>query len=959
MVLSKENNPHILELVRSAVKMYETDDRFDNTDLFKYHLLILNELEKTNDENGKNDRIINGGLHILIGFGNLLKPSALNLASLNRPLLIKSKANIFDELKFSTYEPCLKLMMTLLNPKNYFLAELKQLLQQCLGRLDITEIQPPEYRSKMYFIQAMIFKLENNPVQSLCSVHNALLSYPFNTVMTSLVLFMNHSYFHSTLRQSLIEDIKYDSLNLSNITPPIQIMNLNFLQRTERLILLKKYERAIVKRLADNNPIQAAYSYIDLSMVTSSGLIPFVTSLVMSCLYFYKAMTDTTCKTAELYAYRSIIFDISVEVFLFTRHYLPLYIQMYIYKLLYTLILRSTDIFATRIATDPKRQKIGSELIINDTYETILDELLKNILHISNVSPFTHAPATSMIHDMIYMDYAGSEFLSKYLKFMSTSSSIYQYYYFDGVWKGWIDNEQFIDQRENCMQALLYDHDWIMNDVEDLLYWPIVPRTPDGWLLNAKHRLQIEQPGYSQVIGITLNNDTGDIELMLTQAKKNEHNLFDAADIMDVLTNSITFAYFTLDPPSTEYHSHPFNEIRYIPKRLSKIPNYLLTLLHTDYLLKMFSTGVEICSFQPFEMRSSTENLMQRLPVYIREELQAITLKESGIITDSVHRFWIQPESTIEYEQTSYKGFFGRTNENITQLYLNDNIKMCVKQHRMKYDETDNLVDDERDTGDDQSAEAQFARIFTKYYDVIGEYFPELLRLKELLKLNILSRIIQARYKSQIDSISQLENDPSLDKHLKEVKKTVGRYPTGTREFDEKVVNTMAKTLSKQFYCKKGEAKPYIIDWLKSGQGQTLIQYAKQSLIEQKAKLKFTIEKLNLFYDDSNDDDDTMTSDLSKCSWVPAAFSLNLNIKVYGGIALNSNLKETSGIKVRQEKSKSIIKENLAKMFATVSKQKSKKQGGGSQKGELLHFDTHTKKKTIYYRYNNNSRTLC
>ncbi|CAF4341246.1 unnamed protein product, partial [Didymodactylos carnosus] len=523
-------------------------------------------------------------------------------------------------------------METLLNPKNYYLEQLKQLLQQCLGRLKISEVQPPEYRAKMYLIQAMIFKLENNSVQSLRSTHDALLSHPYDALMDSLILFLNHSYFHLTARQSLINDIKSDSFNLADVTPPTQIKNLNFLKRTERLIMLKKYERAILKRLTDNNPVQAAYSYIDLIMAISGSSTHFATSLTISCLYFYKAMMSSACTSAEMYAYRSIIFDLAIEIFLFTRHYLPLYVQLHIYKLLY-----------------------GGELVIKDFHEVVLDELLKNILQLSKVNPMTHAPPTSMIHDMVYMGYAGNELLSKYLKLMAPKNSMYRYYFFEGVWKDWIDNTRFEDEREDCMEDLLYERDWMMDDVEDLLCWTLLPRTDDGWLLNTKHRLQLKQPGYSQVVGVTLDNDTGEIEFMFRQAKKNEHNLFDATDVMDTLRNGIFFAHFTLDPPNTDYHSHPFNEMRYLPKRLSQTPNYLLTLLHADYLLKMISTGVEINAFEPFEMRPSAENLMQRLPAYIREELQAIATKKSGIITDSIHRFWIQPQSSIDYEQTFYK----------------------------------------------------------------------------------------------------------------------------------------------------------------------------------------------------------------------------------------------------------------------------------------------------------------
>lgn len=217
--------------------------------------------------------------------------------------------------------------------------------------------------------------------------------------------------------------------------------------------------------------------------------------------------------------------------------------------------------------------------------------------------------------------------------------------------------KNFVDERQMCMQNLLDDINWTTDDVEDLLSWSLIPKTDDGWLLNTKHRLQFEQTAYSQVIGVTLNNDTGEIEFMFTQAKKNEHNLFDAADVMDVLTNCIDFPLFRFRPPSDDYHLHPFYEMRYLPKRLSKTPNYLLTLLHVDYLLKMISTGIEICSIQPFEMRSAAENLMQCLPTHIREELQAIPVKTFGAITDIIHEFWIRSEPIIEYERAFYKIF--------------------------------------------------------------------------------------------------------------------------------------------------------------------------------------------------------------------------------------------------------------------------------------------------------------
>ncbi|CAM4806709.1 unnamed protein product [Rotaria magnacalcarata] len=937
LLLSQQNNRNVCALILSAIKMYETDNIFKDTELFKYHLLLVNELVKLTKKTNDIDRLINGGAHILLTFENLSNESIRNLIELSQSYLIKLNVRIFDILKSATYKSCRELMEILLNPSNYFREQLKQLFQQCLGRLQLSEIQPSEYRSKLYLIQAIIFKLENDAEKSLRSAHDALLSHPYDDVIDSLILFMNHSHFHSTLRQTLLNDIKQCSLTLTDLTPPTHMMNnLTFLNRTERLIMLKKYERAIFKRLAENDPVQAAYSYMDLIMAVTSSRTLFMNNLIMSCVYFFQAMSQPKCTLAEVYAYRSIIFDISVEIFLFTRHYLPLYVQMYAYKLLYTLIMRSTDLFAKRIISSSSKRTVRNQPILSDFHETLLDELLKNILQLSKVSPFTHMPTIGLSHDMIYMECAGNEFLSKYLKSMAPNSSMYQYYFFEGIWKSWIDGENFEDERDYCMYYLLKDRQWTTYDVEDLLCWSIIPRTDDGWYLDTKHQLQLDPSGYSQVIGITLNNDTGDIEFMFAQAKKNEHNLFDAGDVMDIVTNGISYAYFTLDPPNVEYHSHPFNEMKYLPKRLVNIPNYLLTLLHTDYLLKMISTGVEICSQTPFEMRPTSENLMQRLPVHIREELQSIVKKKSGLLTNSIHRFWIQPESEIEYEQAYYRNFFGRTNENITQFYLSDKIKMCVKKHRMKYDEKGNLIDDKDDNENDESAEAEFARVFTKYYDEIGEYFPELLRLKELLKLSVLSRIIQSRYESQCDLAAQIENDTTFETYLTEVKNKIGNYPTGSVEADEKTLNAISNNICKNFFCKKSNLKPYLFDWLRHGQHKALVTFVKQSLIQCKAKLKFTIEKFRLHYDDEDhDDEQRLNNDTTQCFWVPAAFSSDLSMKVYGGVILTPNPKVRTGVKNESEKSKkSKTTENVAKLSKKSKDIKSKRCARNVEKSE-------------------------
>ncbi|CAF1282037.1 unnamed protein product, partial [Didymodactylos carnosus] len=93
--------------------------------------------------------------------------------------------------------------------------------------------------------------------------------------------------------------------------------------------------------------------------------------------------------------------------------------------------------------------------------------------------------------------------------------------------------------------------------------------------LQLVRRRFFEQTAFAKVIGITLNGDTGEIDFLLAQANKMEHNLFDMYDVVDILTNGITSAFFTLDPPNTEYHSHPFHEMKYFPERLILFTNII------------------------------------------------------------------------------------------------------------------------------------------------------------------------------------------------------------------------------------------------------------------------------------------------------------------------------------------------------------------------------------------------
>ncbi|CAF4053785.1 unnamed protein product, partial [Rotaria sp. Silwood1] len=186
----------------------------------------------------------------------------------------------------------------------------------------------------------------------------------------------------------------------------------------------------------------------------------------------------------------------------------------------------------------------------------------------------------------------------------------------------------------------------------------------------------------------------------------------------------------------------------------------------------MILTGVEIYSEPPFQMRDASDGFMKRLPEWLREELKPIDQRKDCIIMNSVHRFW------IEAGQITYEHQYDENN-NIITYYLSD-VPMCVKKQLMQYDEQGNLIDDLSKVEDGHSSEGDFAQAFTRYYDQMGSYFPELLRLKELLKRGVLLVFIRSTF----DNIQKYINNIAIaigpiNDYLQRIRNQI-RYPCET-----------------------------------------------------------------------------------------------------------------------------------------------------------------------------------
>lgn len=90
------------------------------------------------------------------------------------------------------------------------------------------------------------------------------------------------------------------------------------------------------------------------------------------------------------------------------------------------------------------------------------------------------------------------------------------------------------------------------------------------------------------------------------------------------------------------------------------------------------------------------------------------------------------------------------------------------------------------------SAEAQFTRRLTQYYDLIGCYFPVLLRLRELVKLSAISMILKNTYRALEEmkkNVAVPRND--IQNMLESIRRQI-TYPIYT----ESKVMTITKILS-------------------------------------------------------------------------------------------------------------------------------------------------------------------
>ena len=355
------------------------------------------------------------------------------------------------------------------------------------------------------------------------------------------------------------------------------------------------------------------------------------------------------------------------------------------------------------------------------------------------------------------------------------------YYLFEGEWSGWFRDDQFDTRRERCMKSIVSQRGGSIDQVSSLLQWNYVNFDKNGYRTNSNLNIN---GGYAKFVGVNFDFKNKRITYLLQPCSLNTKqgqtsNLFNTFDIQDMISLGVVSGAFTLDQPCepNEYvlASNPYQEMKFTPQCIERT-NYLATLLHVDYLLKMFTMGVEVSNQYPFAIKSS-EDLIRKCPEHIKKVLNMLKDEKQ---TDRAHRFWIEAGDAVFNVE--------KNGENIT--YTFQDIKMKCKTHLLKRDKYGNYVDDD-DVGsskehnkdknnkeeEDETMEDKFAKEFTKYYDEIAYYFPEFARLKELIKMGLLTLILNGKLASFTEALNDVKVDRKLiTDHLSKIA-TMNKYP--------------------------------------------------------------------------------------------------------------------------------------------------------------------------------------
>ena len=496
--------------------------------------------------------------------------------------------------------------------------------------------------------------------------------------------------------------------------------------------------------------IQVAESYLDLidSTEKCNDSTEIVLCFINAALWLLKMLIQKSAEPSaslgsEIFSLKMAVFHYIRQAFIITASCLHTGMQFYVARI---------AVAATVVAS----KYASSQATPNDAAQ--ITQFLYTFIHTARFCPFWKAPLVSVSEAIILnkmIDRQHCIFLSKLEHIPEEFCHLEQFEVAYKLYENDFNDLQKLENPEEMkhrtMQELLRNKGLTWENVSSVMKSSLCKRTPEGWICS-------QQPvgtnlEFAEIKGLRVHLNNGvysllgpqiTVELLVIRSNGN-NGLISQSDMDTFLTidaKELMPLYFSLDPPSRDEKFHPFQELRFHPKALENT-EVLETLLDADYLMKFFSVGSEVSANPPFDQRPCSDGLLSKLPPYLREALKSV--HQYGNAKSSLSRFWIEAkEMKYDIEQSG----------NVITVKCGSP-EMIIRKHRMYHDPSGQM----RDTDDDDdldSAESQFAAAMTKHYDEIGQYFPAYARLKELCKLQLLTRFVKNNV-AEISSTAKME----------------------------------------------------------------------------------------------------------------------------------------------------------------------------------------------------------
>ena len=248
--------------------------------------------------------------------------------------------------------------------------------------------------------------------------------------------------------------------------------------------------------------------------------------------------------------------------------------------------------------------------------------------------------------------------------------------------------------RLELMELLLNRNGWKFSDLDPhLITRSSIEHDEHGWMQLTKKPLKIAEYGtedhFCSLEGFEINHKTGSIKFTFSNHPNGidckNNNYLTLYDLTEMLEFNVALAHFSLDQVDPQMKYHPFNAMRFAPKKIYHT-QFLNTMLLSDYILKFLTTGQEVQGQYPYGMRK-IETAIAGLPEHLKKIIYDFH-KAKQYNAGSIHRFWIEAEQATE---ASLDDDF-----EVSKVAVSD-IKMVVKKHTMERDNHGNLVDTQKD----------------------------------------------------------------------------------------------------------------------------------------------------------------------------------------------------------------------------------------------------------------------